>query len=188
MNKKLKLIISSLILGLLVTIVSGYLIFKNHVFEIVIDKSQIQEAINLKLPFQKTYFLFFQATIDSAQVILEDGSDRVGIDSALRLNVVLTDNKEKLGCSLVGSGKIRYDKQDSSFYLDDLKVEKLGIQGIPEKYHGKIRSIAELLLKDHFARKPIYKLDQGSLKIQLARAVLRDVKIISGNLYVYLGY
>ena len=188
MNRKIKIIISGSILGLLVAVVSGYYIFKDHIFEIVIEKSQIQDSVNSKLPFQKTYFVIFQAAIDSAQVILEDGSDRSGIDSAVKLNIVLNDNNEELGCGFIGSGKIRYEKQDSSFYLDDLNIEKLNIQGVPEKYQGKISSIAALLLKDHFARKPIYKLNQGSLKIQLARAVLKDVKIINGKLYVYLGY
>ena len=188
MNKKFKLIIFGSILGLLVIFFSGNYIFKDHVFEIIIEKSQIQEAANSKLPFEKTYFLIFQAAIDSAQVILEDESDRIGIDSAVKLNVVLNDNKEKLGCDLIGSGKIRYENQDSSFYLDDLNIDNLSIQGIPEKYHQKVSAIAALLLKDHFARKPIYKLNQGSLKIQLARAVLKDVKIVNGKLYVYLGY
>ena len=188
MSRKLKLILIGSILGLFVAFVSGYLIFKDHVFEIVIEKSQIQDAVNSKLPFEKTYFLIFQAAIDSAQVILEDGSDRIGIDSAVKLNVVLNDSNEKLGCGLIGSGKIRYEKQDSSFYLDDLNIDNLSIQGMPEKYHKKVSAIAALLLKDHFARKPIYKLNQGSLKIQLARAVLKDVKIVNGKLYVYLGY
>ena len=137
MNKKFKIIISSSILGLLVAVISGYFIFKDYVFEIVIEKSQIQDSVNSKLPFQKTYFLIFQAAVDSAQVILEDGSDRIGIDSAVKLNIVLNNNNEKLGCGFIGSAKIRYEKQDTSFYLDDLNIEKLNTQGVPEKYQEK---------------------------------------------------
>ena len=188
MTRKIKIIIAGLILGLFTALISGYFIFKGQIFEIIIEKSEIQNAVSSKLPFQKTYFLFINATVEKAEVILENGSDRIGLNSGVKLNILLNDSKELLGCSFSGSGKIRYEITDASFYLDDLKIDSLDIQGIPEKYQDKVRSIVQYLLKDHFSKKAVYKLDKSSVKIQLARAVLKDVKTINGKLYIYLGY
>ena len=188
MTRKLKILITGIILSVLTTLISCYFLFKGEVFEVIIERAQIQETINSKLPFQKTYFIFFQASVDSAQINLENGSERISIDSSVNLNVTINKNRELLGCSFVGSGKIRYEKIDASFYLDDLKIESLNVKGIPAKYQQKIGTIAESLLKDHFAKKPVYRLNQNSLKIQLTKAVLHKVNIINGRLHVYLGY
>lgn len=165
-----------------------YIIFKDHVFEVVIEKHEIQQVVDSKLPFRKKYFLFFELVINAADVIIIDGEDRIGINSKMELGVNIGKEKDSFDCAVLGSGKIRYEQNDGALYLNDLRVDKLNLQGVPEKYKNKMSEIATLLLKDYYLKKPIYRLDRGSIKIQMARLILKNLKIINGKLHLYMGY
>jgi hypothetical protein len=174
-----------LVLVLVVVAAAAYFGWKfmQKGFTIEITQQQIQSQIDPKFPIQKNYLLA-NVTLSDPKVVLKDTSDRVFVGATVTVTV---PTQPKGTGSTVMSGKVIYDRDQGAFLLNDMKVEELKIQGVPDKTVAQAREIVSTAGAQVLNRFPIYKLDQSDRAQKLAKGLLKSVDVAGGKLRVTLG-
>ena len=175
-------------LGLLIAGGAGWYSFRGRTWQVFIERDQIQSAIDAKLPYEKDFLLVLTLRITALMVQLEEGSDRIGADADLGLNLQVGSAREPLGASVRVDARLRYDQQRFCFYIVDPIVQRASLRGIPDRYTALALRYAQLGLQHLVNEVPVYTIRDDSLKLKLARAVVRDVAVHNGRVVVTLGY
>jgi hypothetical protein len=161
--------------------------FKGNRFTFAVSEAQIQERLKARLPFIKTYFLIFRVTLDNPRVELVEGSNRVKGGLDVTLNVRLAQKSRELGGSIDVSGVVKYVPERGEFFLVEPIVERLAVQGIPEKYAKKINEALTMALGEYYGEHPIYTLKATDAKHTAAKMLLKNVSVQNKKLIIILG-
>jgi hypothetical protein len=177
------------ILALLVVLGAGataFFLTQDQQVVIRLSEDQLLKAVEKKLPFEKTYLVLFDVTLDNPRITLVDGSERVqaGLDVAVEIRL---GNKPPLRGSTDISGNVRYVPEEGEFYLVDPDIETLSIEGIPMAYTDKIDEVMTKALGAFFKTRPIYTLKESDTKQAAAKLVLKDVAVENSELVLTLG-
>lgn len=150
-----------------------------------LSESQIQEKLDARMPFSKSVLFIFKITLANPQVRLKEQEPHVhlGLDVLMQLG----DDGKPLGGRIEAAGAIRYDSAQGAFFLVDPVVERVAVQGIPERYTDKVNAALSVALAAYWAQRPIYTLSTLNGKQAAARLVLRNVAVENGELVVTLG-
>jgi len=173
---------------LLVVVIGGALYYyasKEYVLRFRED--EIQAKLDSKLPITKTYFLVFQVTLDNPRVNLTNGSARVEAGLDITLDIRIGSEPKPLGGAVDVSGEIRYARETGDFFLTDPVIEHLALQGVPDRYHQKVKSALAKALVEYFADHPIYTLSAADAKQVVSWLVLKKVVVENQELVVTLG-
>jgi hypothetical protein len=163
--------------------VAGYLAIHGREYVYRIPEQVLRERLSARLPITKTYLIVFQVTFDHPRIALEDGSDRVdaGIDLAFNLRV---DNAIKhLVGSLDFSGGILYSQETGEFFLTEPVIQRVAIEGLPDRYIELSKKLLARALRDFIASHSVYSLstsDATELGIRLAlkRVIVKDHELV----------
>ncbi|MBI5478271.1 MAG: DUF1439 domain-containing protein [Deltaproteobacteria bacterium] len=150
---------------------------------ITLTAAELQEQLNRKLPLKRAGRLV-TVTVQSAQVVLVEGSDRVGVRAAAELAL-------PMGRALSGTvrfdGKIRYVPDPGEFWFDDARVVDLEIGSLPGALRPTVEELVGVMGRNYLARTPVYRLKPGQVKHSLARLLLRSAVVRDGKLVLTLG-
>ncbi|MBI1756623.1 MAG: DUF1439 domain-containing protein [Fimbriimonas ginsengisoli] len=140
-------------------------------------REDLQRRVATKFPFDQK-MLLFTITYSDPVVKLEDGSDRIGIglDAAAKLA-----GSQLVKGRVEGDWQLRYEPTEGALYLDDPKISRFDIQGLPPSTQGTIAMVARPLVQEYLRRVPVYKVKPRE------RGTLRSVKVEKGRLVVVLG-
>jgi hypothetical protein len=177
----------ALIIALAIAAVVVYYHFSGQTLVLRFTRTQLQEKLNNRLPLTKTYLLVFQVTFDKPRVTLTNGSRRVAVGLDIILDIRLGGQTKPLGGALDVSGAIRYAAEKGEFFLDQPVIERLAVQGIPDKYTEKVNAVLTKALSEYYAQHPIHSLKTTDTKQAIARLVLKDVIVENGELVVTIG-
>ncbi len=183
----MKKVSSSSAFVLLISVSVVYFYFSGKEFVVRISEQTIQEKMAEKMPLSKIYFYIFQVTFDNTRVDLSNGSDRVNAGMDVILNIKLANENKPLGGSIDISGGIRYFPEEGQFYLAKPKIEDLSIQGVPEKYADKVRTVLGKALAEYYLKHPIYQFKSKNIKQSAAKLILKKVTIENQELVLFLG-
>lgn len=147
------------------------------------SREDLQRDISAKFPFDQK-LLFINVTYSNPDVILNDGSDRIGIglDAAAKLS-----GDQLVKGHVQGDWKIRYEPAEGAFYFDDPNLTQFDFGGLSPAAQEQIARVAKPLMEAYLRRVPVYRLKQGDFRQDLARAVLKSVAVRQGKLYVVVG-
>ena len=175
-------------LGLLIAGVAGWYLMRGLTWQVFIERDQIQTAIDAKLPYEKDFLLVLNLRITALRVHLKEGSDRIGADADLGLNLQAGSAREPLGATARVDARLRYDQQRFCFSIVDPVVRRASLRGIPDRSTDLAVRYAQLGLQHLVDEVPVYTIRDDSLQRRLARAVVRDVAVRNGRVVVTLGY
>jgi hypothetical protein len=178
----------ALVAGLLVLAGAGLAVgwfFWGGETVVSLNQWEIQQAIVLGFPVEKTYLGVLKVHLRDPLVVLPEASDRIG------LRVTVDAGIPGLGKPSTGTAelscRIRYDREKVSFYADDPRVERLSLDehrdGAPEKAPAAVTWIVKGLLAD----RPLYTLTSVDVGHSLAKLVLKDVRVKDGKLRLTLA-
>ena len=187
MKQRLVIIAGSVLFGLTVAVVTLLVVFKGEEHTIIIKKEQIQTAVDAVLPYEKKAFVF-KLTVNSTEVLLAEGSARIGGATDFDIDIKLRNGASRFEGSIKWETGVRYDQDRSCLYLLSPEIQKLQIEGVPEKYTRAVSVSTKTILRKHLTEVPIYKIRDKTLKHRLARAVVKKVEVVDGKLAVTLGY
>lgn len=88
----------------------------------------------------------------------------------------------------VVDGKLRYEALTGEFYLDDPEITELQLYGFAEKYSIVVKNVMRIVLKEYFAKKPVYRLKQDDFKQSLAKSLLKSVTVVNGILVAEIDF
>lgn len=157
---------------------------KEYVFRFT--EAQLQEKLGAKMPFTKSY-LILQVTLDNARVSLADGSGRIGAGMDIVLNLRVGDEAKPLGGSIDVTGGLAYNPGDGAFFLTDPVIERLQVQGIPEKHLLTAQTAVSKAVAEYYRKNPVYALSSTDAKQVAAWMVLKNVVVRDHTLIVTLG-
>lgn len=146
-------------------------------------REDLQQRVAEKFPFDQK-LLFITVTYSHPEVILNDGSDRVGI--ALDAAAKLAGDQLVKG-HVAGDWKLRYEPAEGALYFDDPNLTKFDFGGLSPSAQEQVAHVAKPLMETYLRRVPVYRLKAGDLRQDIARAVLKSVAVKRGKLYVVVG-
>ena len=165
---------------------TAFFLTQDQQVEIRLSEEQLLQAVEKKLPFEKTYLVLFDVTLDNPRITLVEGSERVqaGLDVAVKIRL---GNNSPLRGSADVSGNVRYVPEEGQFYLVEPDIETLSVEGIPAAYIDKVDEVMTKALGAFFKTRPIYTLKETDTKQAAAKLVLKDVAVQNNELVLTLG-
>lgn len=172
----------------LITLLAGtYYYFFGKEYVVRLSESDIQSKLEEKLPLTKTYLFIIQVTLNNPRVHLENGSRKVGAGLDVVFNITLNKNSKPIGGTVDVSGGVLYLAENGQFFLTDLVIESLTVQGIAPKYTDKANKALTKALAEYYKNNPIYTLRVSDAKQAIAKMVLKGVIVENQELVVTLG-
>ncbi len=150
---------------------------------LIFTREDLQQRLAAKFPFDQR-LLFITVTYSNPRVLLNDGSDRVGLelDAAAKLS---GDNLAK--GHVAGDWQVRYEPAEGAFYFDNPKISRFEIEGLTPGTQEQVARVAKPLIEEYLRRVPVYHLKSGDIRQDLARTVLKSVFIKQGKLLIVVG-
>jgi hypothetical protein len=150
---------------------------------VTLTAAELQDHLNRKLPLTRPGRLV-TVTVQAAQVVLTEGSDRIGLRATATL--ALPAGRHHSG-TVHFDGRIRYVPEQGELWLDDARVVDLGIGGLPGALKPTVEEVVGSVARGYLDRTPVYRLKPGDVKHSLARLVLRAAVVRNGKLVLTLG-
>ncbi|HLY11397.1 MAG TPA: DUF1439 domain-containing protein [Planctomycetota bacterium] len=178
------------LLGFAVAVlISGGLLFAWRLWHggtvISLNQLEIQQAVNVGFPIEKTYLGILRVQLRDPVVTLQESSDRIALAVKVDVGIPGIGRPAKGEADL--SCKIRYDAAQGAFYADDPQVERLTLEGHPDGVLEKTSGAVTWIVKGLLANRPIYTLSSVDVGHSFAKLVLKDVRVKSGTLRLTLG-
>jgi hypothetical protein len=185
LKKQLGLTLVQVLLPLLcVALLVGVLWLMGAEQKIALTAAEIKTALNTQFPLTKTHLKLLEVTYFNPVVILEDGSDRIKLGLSAETMNPLT--KKDLNGSVIVSAKIVYSSNEGAFYLHDIRVESVHIEGLPDKWTTVIADTGARGIAEYLNQYPVYKLNSENFKHNTARYLLKDIEIKNQRLILTL--
>jgi hypothetical protein len=153
-------------------------------YDVKVSASQIQEKVQEKFPYKRKDFLM-TTTIKNAKVKLKKASDRLYIDADIKL--VLMGGHTSEGNAKFNSG-IRYNKDNKSLFLEDVKVESIQMSNIRNSYKEMVSEIVQNVANVVLKKEPIYTIKPDGELQKKAIEFLKEVKIRNENVVLTFGF
>ena len=174
----------TVLLILLALTVAAWWAFQRFVGDIALnlEPAMLQQRLAERFPLRNCQLVL--ACIEFSQPLLSlppDG-DRLQLDTQLSVQAGGLAFPGRAGLS----GKLRYAQDAGAFYLDDLAVTDLELNGVPEKYAALVRARAPQAMQAALRDRPVYVIDTATTTGALARWAVRDVRVVNGRLRVTL--
>ncbi len=182
----MKKLLIALFVVVLLAAAGAYYHFSGKEYVFRFTEAQLQEKLGAKMPFTKSY-LILQVTLDNARVSLADGSGRIGAGMDIVLNLRVGDEAKPLGGSIDVTGGLAYKSSEGEFFLTEPVIERLQVQGIPEKHLRTAQTAVTKAVAEYYEKHPVYTLSNADAKQVAAWMILKDVVVKDHVLIVTLG-
>jgi Protein of unknown function (DUF1439) len=165
--------------------VIGWFVFRHFNPEVAIDftQAELQAKLAQKFPVEKCAPLSIACfVVREPKLALKNDSDRIDVATTFALRV---GAREYLGRANFNT-KIRYDVQAGAFYLDDVKIVDFSTEGRLGDFDAIVKTQGDLVIGTLLRTTPVFALKNDSREQQIAKAVVREVKIVDGKMRVVL--
>ena len=146
----------------------------------------MQQRLEAAFPVRKEVLLVAEVVLSRPQVTLTSGSDRVGFATDCAVHLL---GKTAIRGRAHLSGGLRFDPESSDLFLEDARVERLEVPGLPETYEAAVTTAASMAAGEYLGRQPVYHLTHtASWKVPLlGQWRIRGVMVEDGLLKVALA-
>jgi len=150
-------------------------------FTVKFSEAELQEKVTKVMPLvKKTPFM----TVELTNPIVKLAKDKNEIE--LQLNVkLLTAGLEKRGYARL-TGSLSYQAEDAAFYVTNMQVHEVKVDGMPEFFTPQVIKIAEQVVNPVLDQMPIYKL-KDDLTQTMVKAVLESIEVRNRELIATLN-
>jgi hypothetical protein len=169
--------------GIFALSLAALFLLSRQTYVVELSQEQLQDKLEKGFPLKKGV-LVFNLELTDPKVTLRDGSDRIHFSVNVGTNIRI-DGVTPRGTAAVAT-RLRYVPDRGEFYMSDPDAV-LDLESMTGENLEKINEIANVLLKEFSAQRPLYRLEESDLKENVARAVLRDVRVEGGVLKIHLG-
>jgi hypothetical protein len=179
MKKAIFIIAAAAVLAILASV--AFLSRQTYVVELT--QEQLQEQLDRGFPLEKG-LLILKVRLSNPKVALKNGSDRIhfSVDAGTDIQI---EGLTPRGTGTIAT-RIRYSPEEGAFYMSDPDLS-LRVDGMKAEKTDTISEVANILIKEYAAAYPVYRLKDDDVKQNVARMVLKDVKVESGVLRLCLG-
>ncbi len=172
-------------LGVVALYVIGWFVFRHFNPEVSIDftQAELQARIERKFPVEKCVPLNLACFVVRAPTLtLKNDSDRIDVVTTFALRVGSRQYPGRANFTT----KIRYDASAGTFFLDDVKIVDFSTEGRLGELDAIVKTQGDLIIGTLLRTTPVFTLNNDVREQQIAKAVVRDVKIVNGKLRVVI--
>ncbi|MDB4975000.1 MAG: hypothetical protein JWN48_3341 [Myxococcaceae bacterium] len=150
--------------------------------EVELTQEQIQSRVMLKFPVERK-LLATDVRLEDPVVRLRAEHD----DIAVKVNVKVQPPIGRLRTGhLAFAGKLRYRPDETAFYLDDLGIEELQVDGLSQEAQARLRALVQPVAATALAMVPVYTFRGRNVRELTAEHVLDAVFVRDGKLVAQL--
>jgi len=155
--------------------------------KVQITEDDINRELAKGLPYSESYLDIVTITYEDAAAKLTKGSDRATLMMAARVEAQVLEEIDVLRGSVVVTAGIRYEQNTGEFFMTDLEVVDVDIEGVPPGYKAIVTLVADVAVGTMMDLYPVYVLNPDDFETSIASLFLRDVRFEDGYLVVTLG-
>ena len=152
-------------------------------FDVRLTDSQVEEAMTDEFPISLSANGLADITLDSPQVELTEGSDRMVVSVDATANVA---GARVVGGSAVVETGIGFNPDTREILLDNPELLTLSIDNLVQDL-PIVTSVVSQALRAALDGTPVYKVEADDVETTIARLFLKDVRIENGLVVVTLG-
>ena len=204
MGKKILVIVVMVVL----LVVAGIAIFfaAGNTTTIEVTRDKIQSVLDDVFPVSlsdENEETRVEATLSDPNLLLDGESDRIGLEATVVARPLPLDRKrlvngairqrilDRQGGEINGrvglTGELRFDPDQSTFYLSSPKIEKLEINREEGLLRDRLIRIVERGLGRALADRPVYTIDDSATVNRAAKQVIKSVNIRDGKVNIEIG-
>jgi len=175
--------IKKIIAMLIITI--GFIACSATSYTVKISQEKLQNNISKRFPIQQNVMM---GSIALNSPIIKFPKDKNKLVTGLSFEYKPPFFPKQSGLIEVGGG-IKYDKKSASFFLKNPSIESMKFNNISlgKMVPSSLKNMMSSLLSEIFAKYPIYKIQDDSLKGKLYKKALQKVEIKDSSLQLTLG-
>src|SRR5690554_1227995 len=128
--------------------------------DISFTKENLQAELDRYTPITEQQD-FFALTINEPVLDLLSHQQRLSIRSAVHINTIFGTAHQ--GWIKV-DGKLRYQRSNHSFYIDDPRITEFHFADLPTVFKPKVKELVKDVLAKEFKNYPLYPLSEKALK------------------------
>ena len=148
-----------------------------------IPREMIQKQVEAQFPIERRDGLLF-VRFANPGVDLDGERDRIVFRASMEVSALGLWNAP--GMVSVDAG-LSYEPPEGAFYARDAVIRELELGGLGSEALQQVRTLASTLLKSRLEKIPLYRLNPRDTKENLARLLLRSVRIEDRSVVVTLG-
>ena len=133
-----------------------------------------QFPISRETPFALVKF-------SNPQVILKEGSDRLGI--SLDISAEFPGQLSTSGQGQI-DGELEYRADKGEFHLREPKMSALSLQGIAPEYNAMLQSLISEFARQSLPIIAVYRLDENQAQQAMIKRMLKSATVRNGKLLV----
>jgi hypothetical protein len=150
---------------------------------IAFTEAELQTKLAQKFPKEKCAPLNIACfVVREPKLTLMQGADRIDVVTTFAVRLGAREYPGRASFTT----KIRYDRDAGAFFLYDVNVVDFSTDGQLAELDAVVKSQGDLIIGTLLRTTPVFTLKNDSREQQIAKAVVRDVKIADGKLKVIL--
>jgi len=154
-----------------------------------ISAGQINSALEKKFPVEKTHLKIIHTVLDQPRVILKEGEDKVQIEATAHVSAKPIEvgsfqfgTNKTYSATVRIQGAISLEAAEGKFFFTEAELVSVDSEKkVPEKLREPLRKAVSLIAKETFKRVPVYTLKEGERSQNLAKMMLKDVRVENGQ-------
>ena len=127
------------------------------------NESELNEAVNEKLPYEIDYMYVFNIKLLSSHVKFTT-NDRLKSEIDSNVSMYLGDSKTSFEAKVTLSSGVEYFASRESLYLKKPKIESIIVKDIDKKYTNMASSAISRALLSYYEDHPVYTLNAQDKK------------------------
>jgi hypothetical protein len=150
-------------------------------FTYEITNAELQQKVSAAMPLEIKK-QFYTLVISNPVIGLGDSGGDVAVLAKIELVMPswqATGNTEL-------KGQLTYEPDTASFFLKNVLMKQVLIEGVPKTYLPGVKLAAQLAARKMFATHPIYVIKDDSMKARFAKASLKSVSTKDGKLILFM--
>jgi len=172
---------------LCLVIAGGWYWLRGKDFTVRISQRQVDEALAERFPMQRTHLMIFDLTYENPVAELLEGEDRVRVGMDARLTIGLGGERRTFSGGATVTTSVRYEPETFSFFLSDVEMERLAIDGIPSQYTDPAGRLALLAARESIEEIRVYQIQGVDAKTRAAKMILKNIQVKDQSIRITLG-
>ncbi|KXO12867.1 hypothetical protein AKG98_4063 [Moritella sp. JT01] len=145
------------------------------------SEAVLQGKVSAVMPLVKeTSFL----TVEVTEPVLKLAQDKNEIELQLNIKLLMAGLEYRGHTRLTGS--LSYNSEKSAFYVTNMKVREVKVEGMPDLFTPQVIQMAEQVVNPVLNQMPIYKL-KDDLTQTMIKAVLESIEVRNKELIATLN-
>ena len=154
--------------------------------QIDVSEAQLQSRIASQFPVRQRQLGLFDVTLEQPRLRLMPEENRVATEMTYALGVALTGVAPVKGQLELSYG-LRYEPSDSTVRLHQVRVERLGVDGLSAAQAAQVKKIGGLMAEDLLKEAVVHRVKPEDLQSLSGRGYKPGVlKVVPGGLRLQL--